>query len=91
MFTHSAKYCRQYTGCALANITRRISELCYKFPVEALFLVLYIDGYQVGAHKNVEGSNGYFIAADVMMSFACMETIANASATPYAVTLMNKI
>ena len=88
MFTHCAKCCRQCPGCALANQTHRISELCYKFPVEAPFLVLHVDGYKAGAHKNFEGSDSYFIAADGMASFACMETVADASATTYASALM---
>ena len=75
--------------CALANLTRCISELCYKFPVEAPFLVFFhIDGYQFGVHKNFEGSDSYFIAADGMTSFACMKTVTDASATIYASTSM---
>ena len=64
MFTHCAKCCRQCPGCVLANLTLRISELCYKFLVEAPFLVLHVDGYQVGGYKNFEGSDSYFIAVD---------------------------
>ena len=88
MFAQRGKCCRQCTGCALANLTRHISELCYKFPVEDRFFVLYVNGHQFGVHKNFEGSDSCFIAADCMASFACMEMVTDASATIYVLTLM---
>ena len=65
-----------------------MSELCYKFPVEAPFLVLHVSGFQAGVHSNFEGSDSYLIAADGMMSFACMEPITTTSATTFASGLM---
>ena len=88
MFTNCTIWCKQCPGCALANQTHRVSELCYKFPVEAPFLVLHVDGFQAGAHSNFEGSDSYPIASDSMTSFACMEPITTASATTFASGLM---
>ena len=88
MFTNCTKWCKQCPGCALANQTHRVSELCYKFPVEAPFLVLHVNGFQAGAHSNFEGSNSYLIAADGMTLFASMEPITNISATTFASGLM---
>ena len=72
IFIYCAKCCKQCPRCALANQTHGISEVCYKFPVEAPFLVLHVDGYKAGVYTNFEGSVSYLIAADGMMSFACM-------------------
>ena len=60
----------------------------FKFPVKALSLVLHIDRPKAGSHKNFEGTNSYFIAADDMTSVACMKIVAEASATTYASVLM---
>ena len=88
MFTYCAKCCKQCPGCALANQMHQILELCYKFLVDAPFLILHINGYTAGAHTNLEGSNSYRIAAAGMTSFACMEPVKKTSATSYTLVLM---
>jgi hypothetical protein len=81
--------CQSFLNCALTNPTRsKLQELIYSFPVKALFMVLYINGYQAGATSGFEGSSHYLIACCGMCTFAAMEPIANANATTYAAAIM---
>ena len=73
-----------------AKQTHRIAELCYTFPVKALCLDLHVNGFKTGAHRNIEGTDSYFIAADDMTPFAYMETVAEASAITYVLALIEK-
>jgi hypothetical protein len=84
--------CHSCPGCALTNPTRsKLRKLIYCFPIEAPFMVLHIDGYQVGAASGFEGSSHYLIACCGMCMFAAMKPVANANATTYAATIMKII
>jgi hypothetical protein len=63
----------------------------YNFPIEAPFMVLLIDGYQVGKESSFEGLLHYLIACCGMCTFAAMEPITNANATSYATAIMKII
>ncbi len=67
------------------------SKLIYNFLIVVPFLVLHIDGYQVGKESGFEGSSHYLIACCGMCTFAVMELVKNANATMYASTIMNII
>ena len=75
MLTHCARCCRQ---CPVVRLQTLLSSF------------FHVDGYQFGVHKNLKGSDSWFIAADGMTSCACMKTFTDASATIYALTLLGK-
>jgi hypothetical protein len=81
--------CQACPGCALANPTcSKSSKLVYKFPIEALFLVMFFDTYLAGKHAGYIGSECYLIGCCSMCSFACMEPITKASVTTFASAIM---
>ena len=88
MYTYCVRKCKQCPGCALSNPTMKINELVYKFPIDAPFNVLHVDGYKAGKHFNFEGTGTYIIAACGMTGFAACEPVADESATTYASALM---
>jgi len=92
MYGYITHMCNACPGCALANPTRGCScELIYSFPIEALMMVLHVDGYQAGKESGFEGSSHYLVACCGMCTFAAMEPIANANATTYASGIMKII
>ncbi len=89
MFLYIKKMCASCPGCALANLTHdKLKELLYNFPIEAPFLVLHIDGYQVGKESGFEGSSHYLVACCGICTFAVMEPVSTANATTYASAIM---
>ena len=56
MYSYCMRKCRQCPGCELFNPTMKITELVYKFPINALFNVLHVNGYKAGKHFNFEGT-----------------------------------
>jgi hypothetical protein len=84
--------CQACPGCALANPTRsKSSELIYNFPIEAPFLVMHFNTYAAGTYAGFEGSECYLIGCCSMSSFACMESITNASAATFASAIMKML
>jgi hypothetical protein len=76
-------------GCALSNSNRgKSSELVYGFPIEAPFLVMHFNAYSAGKHSGFEGSEVYLIRCCGMCRFACMEPVANPSATTFVSAIM---
>ena len=88
MYSYCVHKCRQCPGYALSNPTMKITELVYKFPIEAPFNVLHADGYKTGKHFNFEGTGTYIITAYGMTGFAACKPGANKSATTYASAVM---
>ena len=66
----------------------KISELIYKFPIEAPFLSPHVDVFKAGAHLNFERSDTYLIAACGMTTFAACEPVAEPSAITFSAALM---
>jgi hypothetical protein len=49
MYSYIKRMCNACPNCALANPTKsKSSELVYNFPIEAPFLVLFVDAYSAG-------------------------------------------
>jgi hypothetical protein len=89
MYAYIKRMCNACPGCALSNPTRgKSSELVYGFPIEAPFLVMHFDAYSAGKHSGFEGSEVYLIGCCGMCGFACMEPVANPSATTFASAIM---
>jgi len=81
--------CNACPGCALANPTKsKTSELVYNFPIEAPFLVLFIDAYSTGKHSSFDGSEVYLVACCGMTGFASMEPIQHANSKNVASGIM---
>ena len=57
MYKYCMRKCCQCPGCALYNPVVKINELVYKFPINAPFNVLHVDGYKAGAHFNLGGAS----------------------------------
>jgi hypothetical protein len=65
--------CAACPGCTLANTTKsKSSELVYNFPIEAPFLVLFVDTYSAGKHSSFDGFETYLVACCGMTGFASM-------------------
>ena len=88
MYSYCVRKCCQCPGCALSNPTMKITELVYKFHIDAHFNVLCIDGYKAGSHFNFEGTGTYIIAACGMTGFAACKPVAGESATTYTLAVM---
>ncbi len=72
-----------------ANPTRGDSkELLYDFPIEALFLVLHINGYKAGKELGFKGSSHFLVACCSMCTFAAMAPILTTNATTYTSAIM---
>jgi hypothetical protein len=81
--------CNACPGCALSNPTKsKSSKLVYNFPIEAPFLVLYIDAYSARKHLSFDGSEVYLIACCGMTGFASMEPIEHANSKIFASAIM---
>ena len=87
MYSYCVRKCCQCTGCALSNPTMKITELVYKFPIEAPFNVLHVDGYKADAHFDFESTGTYLIAACGMTGFAAFKPVANESTPTYALAV----
>ncbi len=92
MYTYITNMCHSSPGCALSNPARRNShDLINNFPIEALMMVLHINGYQAGKESGFEGSSHYLITCCGMCKFAVIEPISNANDTTYASAIMRII
>jgi hypothetical protein len=89
MYSYIKHMCNACLGCALANPTKsKSSELIYQFPIEAPFLVLFIDAYSAGKHSSFEGFEVYLVACCGMTGFAVMEPISHANSKNFASAIM---
>ena len=89
MYSYIKRMCNACPGCALANPTKsKSSELVYNFPIEAPFLVLFIDAYSAGKHSSFDGSEVYLVACCGMTGFASMEPIQHANSKNFASGIM---
>ena len=89
MYAYVKRMCNACLSCALSNTTHgKSSELVYGFPIEAPFLVMHFDAYSAGKHSCFEGFKVYLIGCCGMCGFACMEPVANPSATIFASAIM---
>ena len=85
MWSYVERMCNACPGCALANATHRpSSELVYNFPIDALFRVLFVDGYSAGKHASFEGDECYLITCCGMTGFSAMEPIQHATSTSFS-------
>jgi hypothetical protein len=81
--------CAACPGCTLANITRsKSSELVYNFPIEAPFLVLFVDAYSAGMHSSFDGFENNLVACCGMTGFASMEPVQHANSKNFASAIM---
>jgi hypothetical protein len=82
MYAYVRRMCNACPGCALSNPNHgKSSELVYGFSIEAPFLLMHSDAYSAGKHSGFKGSEVYLIGCCGMCGFACMEPVANPSAT----------
>jgi hypothetical protein len=89
MWGYIRRMCLACPGCTLFNPNRgKSSELVYKFPIKAPFLVIHFNAYVAGRHAGFEGSDAYLIGTCGMCSFACMEPVTKPSATTFASAIM---
>ena len=89
MYSYIKRMCDACPGCALSNPTKsKSSELVYNFPIEAPFLVLFVDAYSAGKHASFDGSEVYLIACCGMTGFASMEPIQHANSKNFASAIM---
>jgi hypothetical protein len=89
MYAYVKRMCNACPSCALSNPNHGKSlELVYGFPIKAPFLVMHFDAYSAGKHSGFEGSKVYLIGCCGMCGFACMEPVANLSATMFASAIM---
>ncbi len=91
MYSYNTRMCNAFTGCALANPTKRKSaKLVYNLPIKAPFLVLFIDAYSAEKHSNsFNGFDTCLVACCGMTSFASMEPIQHANSKNFASTIMH--
>jgi hypothetical protein len=89
MFSYIKQMCTACPGCRLANPTKsKSSELVYNFPIEAPFLVLFVDAYLARKHSSFNGFETYLVACCSMTGFATMEPIVHANAKKFASAIM---
>jgi hypothetical protein len=89
MYSYIKRMCNACPGCALANPTKsKSSELVYNFPIEAPFLVLFVDAYSAGKHSSFDGFEVYLVACCGMTGFASMEPIPHANSKNFASAIM---
>jgi hypothetical protein len=60
----------------------------YHFPINAPFLVLFVDGYSAGKNSGFEGCKVYLIAACGMSGLSVMEPIQHATPSSFALGIM---
>jgi hypothetical protein len=81
--------CAACPGCPLANTTKRkSSELVYNFPIEAPFLVLFVDAYSAGKCSSFDGFETYLAACCGMTSFTSTEPVQHANFKNFASAIM---
>ncbi len=89
MYSYIKRMCTVCPGRALANPTKsKSSKLVHNFPIEAPFLVLFIDVYSVRKHSSFDGLEVYLIACCRMTGFASMEPIQHANSKTFASGIM---
>jgi hypothetical protein len=89
MYSYIKHMCNACPGCGLANPTKsKSSELVYQFPIEAPFLVLFVDAYSAGKHSSFDGFEVYLVACCGMTGFATMEPIQHANSKNFASAIM---
>ncbi len=89
MYSYIKRMCNACPGCALVNpIKSKSFELVYNFPIEAPFLVLFINAYSTGKHSSFDGSETYLIACCGMTGFASMEPIQHPNSKTFASRIM---
>jgi hypothetical protein len=89
MYPHIKKICAACPGCTLANTTKsKSSELAYNFPIEAPFLVFFVDAYSAGMHSSFDGFKTYLVACCGMTGFASMEAVQHAHSKNFASAIM---
>jgi hypothetical protein len=85
MYSYIKCMCNACPGCTLTNPTKsKLSKLVYNFPIEAPFLVLFIDAYSAGKHSSFDGSKTYLIACYGMTGFVSMEPIQHPNSKTFA-------
>jgi hypothetical protein len=81
--------CAACPCCTLTNTTKsKSSELVYNFPIEAPFLVLFVDAYSAGKHFSFDGFETYLVACCGMTGFASMEPVQHANSKNFASAIM---
>jgi hypothetical protein len=89
MYFYIKQMCKACPGCALANPTKsKLSKLVYNIPIEAPFLVLFVDAYSVWKHSSFDGSKVYLIVCCGMSGFASMEPIQHAHSKTFTSDIM---
>ncbi len=89
MYSFIKRMCNACPSCALSNPTCSTSlELVYHFPINAPFLVLFVDGYSAGKNSGFEGCKVYLIAACGMSGLSVMEPIQHATPSSFALGIM---
>jgi hypothetical protein len=89
MYSYIKQMCNACPGCTLSNPTKsKFSELMYNFPIEAPFLVLFIDAYSAGMHSSFDSLEVYLIACCGMTGFASMEPIQHTNSKNFASDIM---
>jgi hypothetical protein len=89
MYSYITRMCNACPGCALANPTKsKSSELVYNFPIEAPFLVLFVDAYSAGKHSSFDGFDTYLVACCGMTGFVSMEPIQHANSKNFVSSIM---
>ncbi len=89
MYSYIKQMCAACPGCTLANTTKsKSSELVYNFPIEAPFLVLFVDAYSAGKHSSFDGFKTYLVACCGMSGFASMKLVQHANSKNFASAIM---
>jgi hypothetical protein len=89
MYFYIKRMCNACPGCTLAIPTKsKLFKLMHNFPIEAPFLVLFIDAYSAGKHSSFDGSEVYLIACCGMTRFASIEPIQHANSKNFASEIM---
>jgi hypothetical protein len=79
MYSYIKRMCNACPSCALANPTKsKSSKLVYNFPIEAQFLVFFVNAYSAGKHSSLDGFEVYLVLCCGMTGFASMEPIPHA-------------
>jgi hypothetical protein len=85
MYSYIKQMCAACPGCTLVNTTKnKSSELAYNFPIEAPFLVLFVDAYSAGKYSSFDGFETYLVACCGMTGFASMEPVQHAKSKNFA-------
>jgi hypothetical protein len=89
MYSYIKQMCAACPGYILANTTKsKSSELVYNFPIEAPFLVLFVDAYSTEKHSSFVYFETYLVACCGMTGFASMETVQHANSKNFASAIM---